>query len=476
MEDDPKKDKSQAPQNEDDPPAIYSVSHVDGQPKLSRRTFIEMVAAAAGTAALPSSGFAAPMKRQTGFPVAHKNAVTALAVNSAGKLLVSGDKDGVLKLWQLPQGALLNFWAGHNAAISCIAFPRMEDSVWSLDSSGDLKRWRLPDGKEITDGKFVRGSQKGGYLFAAPGAADWYAIRTSNGGVELRSQMTGETLLSLKGLDDKVAALAATSDGHLLLAGGEAGKICMVNVFVAFKADSEGLWTRPAGTHAQTVQTDPVPLSALNIAPNGTLALSAHANGQLRTWQMPELGSGTVYDSSLGKPLCVAIRPQLDLFVAGTDKPQIGLWKLGSAAASPQALTGHAAAVRATVITPDGSLLISGSEDKTIRLWSLPNGKYLRNLVDLAINYKSVEGTSYKGTDIYGRTITFTLPCGSPIPPGAVCVCNCVPGAMVVPKNHSQKYDIQGYCTCDLICTCNTVCTCQSVGGGGHVISYWYPN
>ena len=123
--------------------------------------------------------------------------------------------------------------------------------------------------------------------------------------------------------------------------------------------------------------------------------------------------------------------------------------------------------MRATVITPDGSLLVSGSEDNTIRLWSLPDGKYLRDLMDLKINYNNVKGNSYEGKDVYGRTVTFTQPCGSPIPAGAVCTCNCVPGSITIPKDHSQQFNSYGYCTCDLICTCNTVCTCQSVGGGG---------
>lgn len=462
MKEDPKHDKSQAPQDGDETPAIYSFSHADGQPKLSRRTFLEIAAMAAGTTAL-SSGccLGLPMGGVGGTSpvIAHKSAVTALAVNPAGKLLASGDKDGTLKLWQLPEGVLLHSWPKHTSPISDLSFPRMEDALWSLDSSGTLKRRHLPDGKEISGGKFMRGS----HMFSVPSAADWYAVRTTAGGVELRSQTTGETLLSLKGLDDTVNALAVTSDGRLLLAGGANGNV--------------GLWTEPIGTHVQTVKTGPAAVSALTIAPNGTLALSAQANGQLRTWQMPKLQPGTSYPSSLGKPFCVSIRPQLDLFVAGSEKPDIGLWKLAPAAAEPRLLTGHTAAVRATVITPDGSLLISGSEDKTIRLWSLPDGKYLQNLVDLAINYKQVEGMSYKGTDVYGRTITFTLPCGSPIPPGAVCTCNCVPGAMTIPDYHSQKYDTRGYCTCDLICTCNTVCTCQSVGrGGGRYISYWYPN
>jgi hypothetical protein len=54
---------------------------------------------------------------------------------------------------------------------------------------------------------------------------------------------------------------------------------------------------------------------------------------------------------------------------------------------------------------------------------------------------------------LHGRT--FTLPCGSKIPGGAVCTCNCV--AVPGPSR--------------TVCTCNKVCTCQSVGP-----HYWYPN
>ncbi len=49
------------------------------------------------------------------------------------------------------------------------------------------------------------------------------------------------------------------------------------------------------------------------------------------------------------------------------------------------------------------------------------------------------------------------LPCGSPIPPGWTCVCNCV--------------TVPAPCSCDTVCTCvgYTTCTCDT-------IHYWYPN
>jgi len=63
-------------------------------------------------------------------------------------------------------------------------------------------------------------------------------------------------------------------------------------------------------------------------------------------------------------------------------------------------------------------------------------------------------GIEYTYIDSSGRTITYTLPCGSPIPAGAVCTCNCV----TVPA---------AGCSCDgyVSCTCDAVTS-----------HYWYPN
>ncbi|MBP7691805.1 MAG: SH3 domain-containing protein [Anaerolineales bacterium] len=60
------------------------------------------------------------------------------------------------------------------------------------------------------------------------------------------------------------------------------------------------------------------------------------------------------------------------------------------------------------------------------------------------------------GIDYTINGVTYTMPCGSPIPDGAVCVCNCVTAPSV--------------CSCDEVCTCDTVCSCV---GASH---YWYPN
>ena len=71
-------------------------------------------------------------------------------------------------------------------------------------------------------------------------------------------------------------------------------------------------------------------------------------------------------------------------------------------------------------------------------------------------------GVDYEITNAYGLKETYTLPCGSDIPPGAVCVCNCVTA-----------------CSCDAYVP-PTACGCDGVGGDTFctcdMVHYWYPN
>jgi hypothetical protein len=65
-----------------------------------------------------------------------------------------------------------------------------------------------------------------------------------------------------------------------------------------------------------------------------------------------------------------------------------------------------------------------------------------------------------------GATYTYTLPCGSPIPAGAVCICNCITVA--------PSCQCVGYVTP----TNKPACECNSHTGGCscNLIHYWYPN
>lgn len=66
------------------------------------------------------------------------------------------------------------------------------------------------------------------------------------------------------------------------------------------------------------------------------------------------------------------------------------------------------------------SLLVSelGSQDQTIKFWSLPGGEMIACPFDLAASSENAQGITYQQTDAMGNLVEYTLPCGAPIPPG----------------------------------------------------------
>lgn len=107
------------------------------------------------------------------------------------------------------------------------------------------------------------------------------------------------------------------------------------------------------------------------------------------------------------------------------------------------------------------------------------------------------EGIEIQVTQPDGVTRTFTLPCGSPIPAGAVCVCNCVvaevpgepgevpagqeginftgPGGETRTMPCGSPIPAGWTCSCNCVsvppaCSCVGHCSCDRQGG-----HYWYP-
>lgn len=106
------------------------------------------------------------------------------------------------------------------------------------------------------------------------------------------------------------------------------------------------------------------------------------------------------------------------------------------------------------------------------------------------------EGIQFQAPGLDGAIHTFTLPCGSPIPAGAVCVCNCVaadlPGIpgdtppdqeginFIGPSGEKRTMPCgspipDGWtCSCNCVapvCSCVGHCSCNAEGS-----HYWYPN
>ena len=78
----------------------------------------------------------------------HTDWVTALAFTSDGKMLVSGDRQGNLSVWETSSGAELFTLTALKAGVTAIVAPGPQSAITSGDD-GSVKMWDLREGKEV---------------------------------------------------------------------------------------------------------------------------------------------------------------------------------------------------------------------------------------------------------------------------------------------------------------------------------------
>ena len=151
----------------------------------------------------------------------------------------------------------------------------------------------------------------------------------------------------------------------------------------------------------------------------------------------------------------LSFSPDGRVLASGSADKTIKLWEMSSGILI-KTMNSHTNSVNTLCFSPDGGILVSGSSDDTIKLWAMPSGKLITCLFDAAALKRGEKMNQYTMTNEYGQTITYTLPCGSPIPPGAICTCYCVTGTYNVEPSVGAGGTGGGYmyCSCDKVCVC----------------------
>ncbi len=423
-------------QNEDEP-QVYAVNKGAQGWQFNRRDFLKAAGVAGAAGAIGSATSPAHAQAGDGTALtpadppplgtrAHRLGVTSIALSGDGTLLVSASSDQTFKLWTLPDAALIRTLDRHLGSVTAVAIS--EDGTL-LASGGDfmdrtIRLWSLPDAD-------YRRTLRSGPAQAIKISPDGtlLVVADADHAIQLRSLPTGELLNTLEGHRDLIYSLAISPDGRLLASGA--------------RDNTVKLWSLPDGELLQTLEGHTDGIKAVAISADGRLLASGSEDATIRLWTLPE---GTLLRTINNQYNLesLAISPDSSLLAVASWDRTVKLWSLPDGILG-NTLQGHSDVVSSVAISADGTLLASGSWNGTLKLWSLPDGVYLREFIDIAASGPEFEGVQYSPHDEGASVIT--LPCGSPIPAGSTCICNCVTGSS---------------------------CSCVGFSGGsGH---YWYPN
>jgi len=331
----------------------------------------------------------------------HINYVNALAVTPDGCQVVSSSFDRKLRVWDLASGKCVKTLEAHSSYVNALAIT--QDGKRMVSAESDLLLWDLNSGKLLHT---FEGHTKSVQALAI--TPDGYRIVSGSldKSVRVWDLTSGECLCILKGHTESVQALAITPDGYRIVSGS--------------LDKSVRVWDLTSGVCLRTFVGHTGEVNALALTPDGCQIVSGSTCGSLQVWQLPTIYSKKV-NWAINRPLAAQVAHSIFenaqkklrsaekamengqviqaastlrqmLLLPGFERdPKImGIWhKAGCKAGLSQGLflaymhhtfEGHTDNVSAIAITPDGLQLVSGSQDKCLRLWNLASGQCLHTL------------------------------------------------------------------------------------------------
>jgi len=274
---------------------------------------------------------------------------TAVALSRDGMRLAVGQRNGVVRLWDVRAEREIWAWAGHESRVDALAFIGGDTELASAGPDG-IRVWNAADGQPIE-----RRSASGA-VTAAAAAPDgrWIVVGRPDGAMTL---WTEDGRLDPGGHRGPVRAVVAAPDGSWIATASDDQT---VGVF----ATADGVQLERLTGHRGAVE-------ALAVAPDGGWVASASADGTVRIWH----GDTPLALTDPGGPVhAIAVGPEGYWVAAGAEDGAVRLWATDDGR-ELRTLAGHGQPVTALAIGPGAERLYSGAADGTVRIWDPATGE-----------------------------------------------------------------------------------------------------
>jgi WD40 repeat protein len=286
----------------------------------------------------------------------HKRRVMSLAISSDGVRVVSGSRDRTMRVWDGRSFKEIGL-CEHEDEVNSVTFS--PDSTLIASGSDDCTVWiwnalslemvtRLVGHKQLVTS----------VAFFPDGtriaSASWDCT------VRMWDARTYEPLpgLPCSGL---VYAIAISLDSTRLALGEyTSGTEGILHVFDILTLEEQAQISISPGAHLPW---------AIAFSPGGDLIASGTVSGAIQIWNASNLSSIATIRGHHGQVTSIAFSSDGSQVVSGSDDGTVRIRPVTSSEEQLAPIPGHDARVTHVVFSSDGSRLVSGSDDKTVRIW-----------------------------------------------------------------------------------------------------------
>ncbi|KAL2118407.1 hypothetical protein VTJ04DRAFT_8067 [Mycothermus thermophilus] len=304
----------------------------------------------------------------------HRQGVVGAWFSKDQEIIYTASKDGAVFEWQYTtkpgqdeddmvdeedmRWRIVNrhYFMQNAATLRCATFHPQSNLLVAGFSNGIFGLYEMPDFNQIHT---LSISQNEIDFVTINKSGEWLAFGASKLGQLLVWEWQSESyILKQQGHFDAMNALTYSPDGQRIVTAADDGKV--------------KVWDIESGFCIVTFTEHTSGVTACEFAKKGNVLFTASLDGSVRAWDLIRYRNFRTFTAPERLSFsCMAVDPSGEVVAAGSiDSFDIHIWSVQTGQLLDR-LSGHEGPVSSLAFAPDGGLLVSGSWDRTARIWSI---------------------------------------------------------------------------------------------------------
>ncbi|HAQ61376.1 TPA: hypothetical protein DCR49_05160 [Candidatus Delongbacteria bacterium] len=299
----------------------------------------------------------------------HSDGITAIAFSPDGKFLISGSHDKTVRLWDVSTGKEIRTFYGHTGQIHDVEFSSDGMNIlsgasgnsmilWNVSSEIPLKSFTPKSSEKQPAVCSVAFSKEGRYVLSGSGDTG------SMGELILWDLMSGEKVTNFIGHKVRVVAVDISEDGNNLLSSYWDG---------TFK-----LWNKSSTSSEFTFKGHTKYVSSVSFSRSKKYILSSSYDNTIKLWDFKKREIIKTFNGHKTKVFCAKFSPDGNLIATCGDDRFISIFNTNTGK-QIKIIDGMDKEFRSLDFSSDGKRIAAASENK-IKIWDINTGNRLTTL------------------------------------------------------------------------------------------------